>query len=197
MIGGFSGDGRESGPTPLPGLPQLAPPWRLRQAHPDHAPNLGSPAIDAGRSNDPGGTDQRGFTRFANNALDIGAVEFQGENTEFDFFLALDSDGDGSSNGVELAIGTDPLQADSEDPRNLRFASFGQNGDPRFTFGFSQQVEINLSLTRSIDLINFTRVSGLTDTVTDSSGTLGRTVTDLFPPRGGKAFYRLEAVRDN
>ena len=35
----------------------------------------GSPAIDAAGDRDPGGTDQRGFSRFVNGMLDIGAVE--------------------------------------------------------------------------------------------------------------------------
>ncbi len=38
-------------------------------------PLPGSPAIDAAGNNDPGGTDQRGFSRFVGGALDIGAVE--------------------------------------------------------------------------------------------------------------------------
>ena len=38
-------------------------------------PLPGSPAIDAAGTTDPGGTDQRGFPRFINDALDIGAVE--------------------------------------------------------------------------------------------------------------------------
>ncbi len=38
-------------------------------------PAVGSPAIDRGGATDPGGTDQRGFSRFVHGALDIGAVE--------------------------------------------------------------------------------------------------------------------------
>ena len=38
-------------------------------------PLIGSPAIDAGGPTNPGGTDQRGFSRFVGSALDIGAVE--------------------------------------------------------------------------------------------------------------------------
>ncbi|MGJ8726723.1 MAG: choice-of-anchor Q domain-containing protein, partial [Roseibacillus sp.] len=39
-------------------------------------PLFGSPTIDAGGSTNPGGTDQRGFNRFVNEMLDIGAVEY-------------------------------------------------------------------------------------------------------------------------
>ena len=118
-------------------------------------PMLGSPAIDAAGNINPGGTDQRGFLRFVNGTLDIGAVEFQGEDTEFDIFLALDSDRDGSSNGVELAIGTAVDIADPENPNNLRLASFSANGQPQFTFGVDQSQEdsIILRLMRSTDLI--------------------------------------------
>jgi len=55
--------------------PKLAPlgdyggPTQTMPPHPD------SPAIDAGGSSDPGRNDQRGFPRFINKALDIGAVE--------------------------------------------------------------------------------------------------------------------------
>ena len=41
-------------------------------------PLPGSLAIDTAGNIDPGGTDQRGFTRFFNGALDIGAVEVDG-----------------------------------------------------------------------------------------------------------------------
>lgn len=42
-------------------------------------PLPGSDAIDAAGSSDPGGTDQRGFARFVNGLLDIGAVEVNPE----------------------------------------------------------------------------------------------------------------------
>jgi len=49
-------------------------------------PQDGSPAIDAGGTTDPGGTDQRGFPRFLDGALDRGAVE-----TRAGSFLVVDT----------------------------------------------------------------------------------------------------------
>ena len=156
-------------------------------------PMLGSPAIDAAGSMNPGGTDQRGFPRFVDGALDIGAVEFQGQDTEIDIFFALDSDGDGSSNGVELAIGTEVEIADSENPRNLRITPSSTTGQPQFTFGVNQNQEedIILRLMRSTDLISF----DFTVLSNEMSPFEAGTFADPNPPEGGKAFYRLEAVR--
>ena len=193
MIGGFSGNGTTTGPGPLSDPPQLAPLGDFGGPTQTMPPMLGSPAINAAGNMNPGGTDQRGFPRFIGGMLDIGAVEFQGEDTEFDIFLALDSDRDGSSNGVELAIGTAVDIADPENPNNLRLASFGANGEAQFTFGVdqSQENDIILRLMRSTDLINF-EVTVLSNDTSFSGSTI---FSDSNPPEGGKAFYRLEAVR--
>ena len=121
-------------------------------------PLPGSPALDAAatstRSND-----QRGFA-ITDGIPDIGAVEFQGDS---DFQLALpaaldiDHDGDGSSYGVELALGTDPFVADPEHPNNLSLLSFNASDQPQVSFGIDddQQSNIILRLMRSTDLITF------------------------------------------
>ena len=183
-----------SGPPPLTDPAQLAPLGHYGGPTQSMPPLPGSPAIDAAGTIDPGGTDQRGFPRFFNNDLDIGAVELQGPNVE----LELDFDFDGTSNGVELAIGTNPVISDSDDLRNLTLTSFDTDGNPEFTFGIesAQQNDIILRLVRSTDLINFTTVVvSNDDTQFDTSEANLLEIQDTDPPEGGEAFYRLEAER--
>jgi predicted outer membrane repeat protein len=59
------------------GDPMLAPLGDYGGPTQTMPPLLGSPAIDAGDTVDPDGTDQRGFARLSGPALDIGAVELQ------------------------------------------------------------------------------------------------------------------------
>ena len=164
-------------------------------------PLSNSPAIDAAGTINPGGTDQRGFSRFVDgNAaggaqLDIGAVEFQGVAGEFNITFDLDFDSDGTPNGVEYAIGTNPFLADANHPANLRLTSF-TNDRPNFTFGLddNRQSTIILRLVRSTDLINFNDViiSNASTNFPDP-GINPLQIDDPMPPAGGKAFYRLEA----
>ena len=159
-------------------------------------PLPGSPAINAGGSINPGGTDQRGFPRSVNGA-DIGAAEFQGNETELDLAFFEDIDGDGTAVGVELAIGTDPLVADASGEANLRL-TIDQNGEPNFTFGVdsAQSNDIILRLMRSTGLETFEVIdSNLILDFPISSMTGLANAEDSSPPAGGKAFYRLEAVR--
>ena len=155
-------------------------------------PLLNSPALDAANSEDPGGTDQRGFPRFFGGMLDIGAVEFQGENGELTITFDLDSDRDGVTNGLESAIGTNPIQPDPEDPNNLCLTSVNSAGQPQFTFGVddAQQGSIILRLMRSTDLMSFDH-----EVTSNAAGDFASpfNFSDSSPPAGGRAFYRLKA----
>ena len=172
--------------------PHLAPLGDYGGATFTRPPLLNSPALNAAGSEDSGGTDQRGLPRFFGGMLDIGAVEFQGEDGELMITFDLDSDRDGTTNGLETALGTNPLLADAEDARNLSLTSVDSSGQPQFAFGIedSQQNNIILRLMRSTDLMTFdqevlSNVSG--DFPTPSN------FSDSSPPVEGKAFYRLEA----
>lgn len=169
----------------------------------------GSPAIDAGLNIAPidlfgeidaNTTDQRGLPRPVDGGADIGAVEFQGTAAELDIAFDEDIDQDGTTVGIELAIGTDPFVADASDPRTLRLLSLSENGQPIFTVGLDneRQDEIILQLVRSEDLTNFTTVirSNREDEERfeiEENALLQ--LEDPAPPIAGKAFYRLEAFR--
>ena len=153
-----------------------------------HLPKVGSPVIDAGGNRDPGGIDQRGEPRFMGVNLDIGAVEFQGRFSEFN----ADGDGDGASNGLEQAIGSDLFVADPENPANLFLDPESARTTPalRYRVDLSRQDDIILSLKRSFDLIDF-------DTTIFSNESFrfeneSARIFDREAPSSG-AFYRLEA----
>ena len=151
-------------------------------------PKVGSPVIDAAGDIDPGGLDQRGLPRFVDGMLDIGAVELQGRFTEFN----ADGDGDGASNGLELAIGSDPQVADSENPANLFLEPLSRPSTPILQFGvnLSEQDDIILSLKRSSNLIDFDQTI-ISNEETNFDSSLVRVANaGIFP---NKAFYRLEA----
>ena len=152
-----------------------------------HLPKIGSPVIDVAPFLNPGGFDQRGFLRFT-NGLDIGAVEFQGRFIEFN----ADGDGDGASNGLEQAIGSDLFVADPENPANLFLEPESARTTPalRYRVDLSRQDDIILSLKRSFDLIDF-------DTTIFSNESFlfeneSARIFDREAPSSG-AFYRLEA----
>ena len=162
-------------------------------------PQPDSPAVNAGSIDEPGGTDQRGFPRFSEGALDIGAVEYRGIIDLIDFTFDLDSDSDGSINGLELAIGTDPFVADPENARNLCLTGFNEAGQPTLTFGVNTvlQSEFILRLIRSTDLITFqTFIISNADDFFEVPETGLLTIEDTEPLTGdgSRAFYRLEAL---
>ena len=104
----------------LGGDPQLAPLGDYGGPTQTMIPLPGSLAInnapDSTRT-----TDQRGIP-ITDGIPDIGAVEFQGDS---DIQLAIpnifdiDIDNDGTSVGVELAIGTDPFVSDPDNARKF------------------------------------------------------------------------------
>ncbi|MGJ8642878.1 MAG: beta strand repeat-containing protein [Luteolibacter sp.] len=167
-------------------------------------PLSGSPAIDAGGTTDPGGTDQRGLPRFLNGALDIGAVETAAP--DFAALWPTDTDLDGNPYGIEHALGTDPNISDPGHPANLTSPVFNGSGHATFTFGRNPAAEANTIwlLKRSTTLlpgsfVEIFRFDGPTLTPTNQSGITsipGATsfsVIDTTPP-SGRAFYLFEAV---
>lgn len=183
----------EPGENLLSGDPLLAPLGFYGGPTQTMPPLADSPAIDAGGSSNPGGRDQRGLPRVVGGVLDIGAVEFQGLEEELDRAFDIDIDQDGTSVGVELAIGTNPSVADAGDPRNLSISLVGASNEPSFDFGVDPDEEDNiiLRLMRSTDLINFD-VEVLSNAANDFP--ISSTFSDSTPP-AGRAFYRLEAER--
>ena len=154
-----------------------------------HLPMFVSPAVNGGGSLNFGGEDQRGFPRFSDSALDIGAVEFRSVDEEFPLAFYLDFDNDGYPNGVERAVGTDLGLPDADDERNL-FVDYNSAGFPRINFNYdtSQRNNIRLRLMRSTDLKNFNVVLD-TNEFGNAVGFFIDTTVE-----GGRAFYRLEAV---
>jgi hypothetical protein len=167
-------------------------------------PLAGSPAIDAADTDDPGGTDQRGFPRFVGGALDIGAVEYQGR-ADLSRFWELDMDGDGKPYGLEFAIGTNPLVADAAAPGMLTSPTFTNPGEARMVFGVNPvaAADVIWRLKRSPDLSpgSFTEIfrfdgpSGMEHFVLNeiaaTSDSTSITVLDKAPPED-RAFYILE-----
>jgi parallel beta-helix repeat protein/predicted outer membrane repeat protein len=121
-------------------------------------PLAGSLAIDAAGTSNPGGTDQRGFSRFVNGALDIGAVE-TGPITTVDNV----GDGVGTATTLRKAI------ADATTPGTvIRFNSTpfnGQSGDD-----ILNGADFDISSGQVV----FIDASNITDGVTIDSGGINR-----------------------
>jgi|GEM_PF-871442 len=196
-----------SDPALIIAAPNLAPLGDYGGPTQTQPPLPGSPAVDAAGTIDPGGTDQRGFPRFLNGALDIGAVEGP-ESPSLLILWPTDDDGDGIAYGVEYALGTNPEVFDLNNPANLTTPTFNGSGHPTFTFGRNGAADPNTIwlLSRSPDLspdsfVELFRFYGPTTTKTDQlnvTSTVGATsisVTDTAPP--GKAFYRFEAIYED
>lgn len=165
-------------------------------------PLQGSPVINAAISS-TFTSDQRGFAFIG--APDIGAAEYQGDPVVANLINLWnqDSDGDGSSYGIEYALGTNNDVSDRSNPRNLTAPAFNGSGHAVVSFGLNPsavsatrwilQRSSNLSPGSFIDIYRF---DGTTDT-TASGITVVRTansvtITDANPP-AGKGFYRFKA----
>ena len=159
-------------------------------------PQLGSPAINRSPTATVT-TDQRGFSRI--NQPDSGAVEYSANN-DLTSTWRFDSDGDGSPNGTELALGTDPAVADSSHSNNLTAPTRNAAGQAVLRFGIAPAAAgTSWILRRSTNLVSFTeiyRYNGTSDTaapgVTFVRTATGVTVVDGLAP-AGRAFYRFEA----
>jgi predicted outer membrane repeat protein len=115
-------------------------------------PLLGSPAIDAADVTALT-TDQRGFSRMVNGAVDIGAVEFRGAS-DIALYWNTDWDSDGNPFGVEYTVGTDYLAADPSDPANLAVIFSGDNAGLMFGFNPEATNYAAWVVYRSLDLID-------------------------------------------
>lgn len=160
-------------------------------------PLLGSPVINGAAGSSFPFKDQRGFPRIFDGTADLGAVEFQGESGEFALTFNLDSDGDGTKNGLENALGTNPLIPDAGSGRNLRLTVLPLPNGATVQFGVNEASRATtiLRLTRSQDLLSFgTILRSNEDEPFVLSGDSTTAIVDPSPPPGGRAFYRLEAT---
>ncbi|MEP4810232.1 MAG: choice-of-anchor Q domain-containing protein, partial [Luteolibacter sp.] len=206
LLGNLTGSGLVAGPNVIVATdPMLAPLGNYGGPTQTVPPLPGSPAIDAAGTIDPGGTDQRGFPRFLNGALDIGAVE-GAQGPVYATLWPTDDDFDGISYGVEHALGTDPDTSDPGNPANLTAPSFNGSGHATFAFGRNPTAEPHTIwiLERSTTLasgsfVEIFRFDGPTATPTNQPGitsipnATSFSVTDTNPPVG-KAFYRFKAI---
>lgn len=182
------------------GNPRLAPLGDYGGPTETMPPMPGSPVINLAATTNTLATDQRSFPRVG--VSDIGAAEYQG-GTDLARFWKVDADGDGSSYGVEQALGTDPLVADPTNTRRFATPRFNVAGHAVLSFGIAPAVlGTRWILRRSPDLSggSFTeiyRTDGVTDTavpgVTFERSATRVTVTD-GNSLAGRAFYRFEAV---
>lgn len=165
-------------------------------------PLPGSPVIDAGDES-PFPTDQRGLPIVG--TPDIGAAEDQGNSLVATLLASwnLDTDGDGSTDGIEYALGTNATASDRSNASNLTPPSRNGAGANILSFGLNPnalpgtrwvlQRSSNLAPDSFSDVYTFdgtndTAASGITVVRTLSSVT----ITDANAP-AGKGFYRFKA----
>ena len=117
-------------------------------------------------------------------------MEYQGSVEAVFATFDADSDGDGTSDGIEAAIGSDPDVSDPGHPNKLRFTGFDGSGKPQLSFGYVNSL-IPLNLTRSTDLIDFSHIVATSGTDFTTASALLK--LDPNPPSGPRLFYRLEA----
>lgn len=163
----------------------------------------GSPALDAGDdSKNNTTTDLAGNPRKV-GIIDLGAYEGAVSPTEFlPLLWETDLDGDGSSYGVELALGTDPNVWNRQPLGDFTPDS---NGDPAFSFSREPNPAGNyiLKVMRSPDLTpgSFTEIFRITPNsggnATEAGNSffvIGNAVTLIdFDSPAGASYYRLEA----
>ena len=180
----------------LSGSPQLFPQANYGGFSPTMPPLPGSPARNAAASSlisEP--IDQRGFARKA--TPDIGAAEYLGSDFPAPYWLD-DWDHDGTANGVELALGTDPTLGDPGSTKNLRMVR-QPNGLNVLTFGYNSALagQARWVLKSSQNLTTWDDVfvwDGSLHFFGDTTGGLsGSTFTIRNARPGTRLFYRFEA----
>jgi len=152
--------------------------------------------------------DQRGLSREATGLDDLGSTEFQEIVNPPNETYQLDTDSDGWSDALEIAIGRDPNTAEGQTDHDLQILE-----NNFIKFGFNQDMENSfiLKVTTSTDLVNFdttllsneytpfeqaeiSTTSGELD-ISEAFGTSGRSITFELPASQitQRKFYRLEA----
>ena len=151
-------------------------------------PLPGSQAIDAATSSTRS-TDQRGFP-ITDDAPDIGAVEFQGAD-DLAPLLDIDQDGDGTTFGIELALGTDPFVSDPGNPRNPTLSINSTTGATTLNFGISPAAAgvVALVLERSTDLETWSRAFQSNPGSFSNAASFALSGNDAGP----RTFYRFTA----
>ena len=163
--------------------------------------NIGSPALDVGLDGvNSEALDFAGTFRTQNAIIDLGAHE--GPVFNLATHWSADFDGDGSPNGVEIALGTNPGTADLGHANNLNVLARNDDGPVSLTFGRSPFAPDGTiwKLLRSTTLepgsfVEIYRFDGATETLGTNISAIKTntifTITDQWSPR---AFYRFEAV---
>lgn len=186
--------------------PMLAPLGDYGGPTPTMIPMPGSPVINTATGS-ARTQDQRGIS-ITDGAPDIGATEFR-PIEDVPLLYPSDGDLDGIPYGLELALGTDPLVAEFNNPRHL-LASFSANGSHILQFGKSNTLPAatHIRVMRSTTLLegSFAEVASFnTTTSTFTTNEAGDTFTEQGPPTDlrfefldssapfGEVFYRLEA----
>lgn len=177
----------------------------------------GAPAIDSALTSTET-TEQRGFVRPLDGdddgtaTPDLGSTEapnwFNPGPDDYPAIWLTDQDGDGSPWGLEQAIGTNPILADTCDPLNLTSLVVNPTGAITVLFGHNPNAieGTTLSLARSQTLTpeDFTtlfsssfdglfQISEFGDQVNFTNGGTTISFLDDSPP-SPKAFYLLEAT---
>jgi predicted outer membrane repeat protein len=170
----------------LAGNPLLLPPGHYGGPAITMLPLASSPLLDNG-TNPTESLDQRGLPRSAGDAVDLGAVEYQGPRSEFLLTFHLDSDRDGMSNGLEIATGRNPFLAGDPPSIDLKILPDGQ-----ISTGFDSMSadSIIFKITRSHNLHDFESVviSNEFTPLSPEGGFLLFEDPASFP----KSFYRVE-----
>ena len=151
-------------------------------------PLPGSQAIDAATTSTRS-TDQRGFP-ITGGTPDIGAVEFQGAD-DLAPLLDIDQDGDGTTFGIELALGTDPFVSDPGNPRNPTLSINSTTGATTLNFGISPAAAgvVALVLERSTDLETWSRAFQSNPDSFSNAASFSLSGNDAGP----RTFYRFTA----
>ncbi|MEP2775550.1 MAG: choice-of-anchor Q domain-containing protein [Luteolibacter sp.] len=176
----------------------------LGSVGPFFLPLPGSPAIDQLDDIPLNSSDQTNAVSPFNGMTDIGAIEYQGAN-DLQYIWLTDQDGDGSTYGVEFALGTNPFVSDPENLQNPQF-SVNAQGQPVYRFGYDYAAigTANYIVERSFSLelgsweevyVSADPDNGeTTDFDVSIDAATAVTITDTSSPLPEKVFFRFLTV---